>query len=373
MRVNRSRQLLSVVVPCYNEAAVVRETHRRLTTTLAELPDLAVEIVYVDDGSSDGTRDILCDLQRADEHVRVVSFSRNFGHQVAVTAGIDHAVGDAVVLIDADLQDPPEVILSMVQRWREGFHVAYGVRTDREGETAFKQATAKGFYRVLNQLSDTNIPLDTGDFRLMDRSVVDALRAMPERDRFVRGMVSWVGFRQVAVPYRRAARLAGESKYPLFKMLRFALDGIVSFSVSPLRAVTYLGFGVSALAVAGIVYALIARLFTSNWVTGWTAIFISILFLGGVQLVSVGIIGEYVGRIYGEAKRRPLYLVHDRLGFDGRAAEDDIAVELPVHREHPVGRHVHIERPATPAEPRHPFDGDGPDAGGWRGRQLGGR
>lgn len=350
-------QLLSVVIPCYNEEPVVRETHRRMTAALARLENLEFEIIYVNDGSSDATRDILRELQASDEHVRVVGFSRNFGHQLAVTAGLEHAAGDAVVLIDADLQDPPEIIVTMVERWREGYHVAYGVRTDREGETAFKRATATGFYRVLNRLSDTPIPLDTGDFRLMDRSVVDALRAMPERDRFVRGMVSWVGFRQVAVPYRRAARLAGESKYPLLKMLRFALDGIVSFSVSPLRAVTYLGFGVSALALAGIVYALAARVFTANWVTGWTAIFISILFLGGVQLISVGIIGEYVGRIYGEAKRRPLYLVRDRLGFggarDGRhRAERELEVEVPIVRDRAVTRRVPLRQPLVPNDRR---------------------
>ncbi|MDQ3522375.1 MAG: glycosyltransferase family 2 protein, partial [Gemmatimonadota bacterium] len=243
------KKLLSVVVPCYNEEAVIEETHQRLTEVLRRLDDLEYELIYVDDGSRDRTAAVLEQLHAADESVRVLRFSRNFGHQMAVTAGVEHAMGNAVVLIDADLQDPPEVIPRMVERWREGYHVAYGVRTDRDGETAFKLATAKGFYRVMNRLSETSIPLDTGDFRLMDRKVVQALQAMPERDRFVRGMVSWVGFRQVAVPYRRAPRLAGESKYPLFRMLRFALDGIASFSVAPLKLATWMGFVTSGLAL----------------------------------------------------------------------------------------------------------------------------
>jgi dolichol-phosphate mannosyltransferase len=254
-----------------------------------------------------------------DPHVRVLRFSRNFGHQVAVTAGIEHASGDATVLIDADLQDPPEVIATMVERWREGYDVAYGQRTDRPGETAFKRWTATAFYRLINRLAETNIPLDTGDFRLLDRKVVEALRSMPERDRFVRGMVSWAGFRQIAVPYARAERFAGESKYPLRKMLRFALDGIVSFSGAPLTVATYVGFASAALALLGICYALVLRLFTRIWVPGWTAIFIAILFIGGVQLISLGIMGEYISRIYGESKRRPLYLLQERLGFRPRA------------------------------------------------------
>jgi dolichol-phosphate mannosyltransferase len=251
-----------------------------------------------------------------DGRVRVVSFSRNFGHEAASTAGLRYARGQAVILIDSDLQDPPAVMEDMVARWREGYHVAYGVRTDREGETRFKLATAKAFYRLLNRMSETRIPLDTGDFRLMDRRVVDVLRAMPERDRFVRGMVAWAGFRQIAVPYSRAARFAGESKYPLLKMIRFALDGLTSFSRAPLRLATWMGFVVSAVALVAIIYALAMRLFTKDWVTGWTALFIAVLFIGGAQLLSLGIIGEYIGRIYGEAKRRPLYLVEDARGFE---------------------------------------------------------
>jgi glycosyltransferase involved in cell wall biosynthesis len=336
----RTTKLVSVVVPCFNEEAVLQETHRRLEAALGELAArerLDYELVYVDDGSRDRTPLLLQQLQVGDRRVRVVRFSRNFGHQIAVTAGVEHAAGDAVVLIDADLQDPPEVIGEMVRRWLEGYDVAYGVRTDRPGESAFKLATAKAFYRFINRLSETDIPLDVGDFRLMDRKVVDALAAMPERDRFVRGMVSWVGFRQVAVPYRRDPRLAGESKYPLLKMVRFALDGITSFSVQPLRVATWFGFAVSALAVVGIVYALGMRLFTNDWVTGWTAMMIAVLFMGGVQLLSLGIIGEYIGRIYGESKRRPLYLVAERHGFH-RAVREEPEFRLPVHHEPEVVR-----------------------------------
>lgn len=311
-----SGRLLTVVVPCYNEEAVIHETHRRLTRVLDELPDLDYEILYVNDGSRDRTGELLREYAEADRHVRLLQLSRNFGHQIAVTAGIEHATGDAVVIIDADLQDPPELIRDMVNRWREGYDVAYGVRTDREGESRFKLWTASVFYRLMSRLTETKIPLDTGDYRLMDRKVVAALAAMPERDRFVRGLVSWTGFRQVGVPYRRAARFAGTSKYPLAKMLRFAMDGIASFSVKPLTATTYVGFAVAGLAVLGIVYALVLRFFTDIHVPGWTALFIAVLFLGGVQLISLGIMGEYVGRIYGEAKRRPLYFLQERVGFD---------------------------------------------------------
>lgn len=317
--------LISVVVPCYNEEAVIAATHHRLVEVFAsQLQEYELEVLYVNDGSRDATLSLLRTLQMQDVRVRVVSFSRNFGHQVAVTAGLDHARGDAVVLIDADLQDPPEIIVEMVARWRDGCDVAYGVRTNREGESAFKLLTAKYFYRGINKLSSTPIPLDTGDFRLMDRKVVDALRAMPERDRFVRGMVGWVGFRQVAVPYRRAARFAGNTKYPLMKMVRFALDGVTSFSVAPLKLATWMGFASSLVALLGVVYAVVIRLFTSEWVSGWAALFVAVLFVGGVQLISLGIIGEYIGRIYGEVKRRPLYFVGERIGFDESPALADV-------------------------------------------------
>lgn len=311
----RDRQLLSVVVPCLNEQDGIRETNARLVAVLERLP-MPFEIIYVDDGSNDSTPDILRELQLYDSRLRVVRFSRNFGHQIAITAGVEHAAGDAVVVIDGDLQDPPEVILGFVDKWQQGYDVVYGVRTEREGESAFKLWTAKYFYRFISKLSDTEIPLDTGDFRLMDRRVVDALLEMPERDRFVRGMVSWIGYSQIAVPYRRAPRVAGSTKFSLFKMMRFATDGIVSFSIVPLRLATWVGFVASGIAILGIVIAVLERLFGAvGLVKGWASLVIAVLFLGGVQLICMGIIGEYVGRIYGESKRRPLYVVRDRMGF----------------------------------------------------------
>jgi glycosyltransferase involved in cell wall biosynthesis len=308
--------LLSVVIPCMNEEQVLRETNHRLLTVL-EKAAVNFEIVYVDDGSTDSTPDVLRQLQTQDARLRVVRFSRNFGHQIAITAGLEHASGDAVVILDADLQDPPEVILEFLAKWLDGYDVVYGVRTERDGETIFKLWTAKFFYRFISRLSDTHIPVDTGDFRLMDRRVVDSLLSMPERDRFVRGMVTWLGFSQIAVPYRRAPRAAGSTKFSLFKMLRFALDGIFSFSILPLRLATWTGFAASALAILGIIIVLLDKyLAVPGMVKGWSSTVIAVLFIGGVQLICLGIIGEYVGRIYGETKRRPLYVVRERMGFE---------------------------------------------------------
>jgi dolichol-phosphate mannosyltransferase len=307
--------LISVIVPCYNEEQVIVETNRQLVATLEKLEPVAFEIVYVDDGSGDKTAAILREIQAADKHIRVVRLSRNFGHQLAVSAGLEHAAGDAVVIIDADLQDPPEVIPEMIERWRDGYHVVYGLRGQRRGETTFKLWTAKAFYRVINRISEIEIPLDVGDFRLLDRKVVEVLLAMPERDRFLRGMVSWIGFRQVGVLYDRAPRRAGQSKYPLVKMLRFAVDSVISFSFAPLRLAIWGGFIALGASFAGIVYALAIRLYTTDWVKGWASIFTAVLFLGGVQLITLGIVGEYVGRIYAEVKLRPLFVVSERLGF----------------------------------------------------------
>jgi glycosyltransferase involved in cell wall biosynthesis len=316
-----SRKLLSVVIPCYNEEEVIDETIKRLKLFCDKLDNLDVELIFVDDGSRDKTRDLIKDYAGHDTRIKLIGFARNFGHQIAVTAGIDAASGDAVVLIDADLQDPPEVVHEMIAKWREGYDVVYGTRTERPGESRFKLATARAFYRLLNRLSNVPIPLDTGDFRLMSRNVVDTLRAMPERDRFVRGMVSWVGFKQTALPYKRAVRFAGESKYPLRKMLRFATDGILSFSTKPLQVSIGMGMFSAMLALVGIIYALWLRLFTNIWVEGWTALMIAVLFLGGVQLISVGILGEYIGRIYNEVKHRPLYVVQEFTGFNGADPE----------------------------------------------------
>jgi dolichol-phosphate mannosyltransferase len=306
---------LSVVVPCYNEEDVIRQTHGRLSEVLKRT-GLAYEIIYVNDGSRDRTLEILRTLQAGDERIRVISFSRNFGHQLAVTAGIDSTAGDAVVLIDADLQDPPEVIPEMLDKWREGYQVVYGMRQSRAGESQFKLVTSKLFYDLINRISDVEIPRETGDFRLMDRRAVEVLKKMPERDRFLRGMVSWVGFKQIALPYSRHERAAGYTKYPLRKMILFATDGIVSFSLLPLRMSILVGFLAVGISVLGIVYAFVVRLFTGVWVTGWSSLFIGILFMGGMTLSCLGIIGEYVGRIYREVKRRPLYVVDEMLGFD---------------------------------------------------------
>lgn len=307
--------LISIVIPCYNEEESIAETYRRLGSLAENRPDDRFEFVYVDDGSRDRTLELLRNFAILDDRVRVVSFARNFGHQLAVTAGIDHASGDAVVLIDADLQDPPEVVEEMIDRWKEGYEVVYGVRTDRPGESRFKLLTAHAFYRILNWLSDTPIPLDTGDFRLMDRAVADVLRNMPERDRFIRGLVSWIGFKQLALPYRRAERFAGSTKYPLRKMIRFASDGMISFSVKPLKLAIMVGVSSAALACASILWVLAARLMTSSWVVpGWTATIIAILFLGGMQLLCTGILGEYIGRIYMQSKGRPLYIVSEVIG-----------------------------------------------------------
>jgi polyisoprenyl-phosphate glycosyltransferase len=316
---DEARPLLSVVVPCANEEAVLRETNLRLTAALEKI-SAKFEVIYVDDGSTDSTPHLLREMQLHDERIRAIRFSRNFGHQIAITAGLEHARGDAVVIIDADLQDPPEVIAEFFQKWLDGYDVVYGVRTERAGETAFKRWTAKLFYRLIGRLSDTSIPLDTGDFRLMDRTVVEALVAMPERDRFVRGMVSWLGFSQIAVPYRRAPRVAGATHFSFLKMIRFATDGIVSFSIVPLRLATWIGFAASGIALVEIGIAVYDRFFAAGLVRGWASTVIAVWFVGGVQLICMGIIGEYVGRIYGESKRRPLYVVRERIGFEAKDA-----------------------------------------------------
>jgi polyisoprenyl-phosphate glycosyltransferase len=313
---------ISVVVPCFNEDVVLPETARRLTASLEGI-GRAFEIVYVDDGSKDNTGRVLADLHARDPRIRVVRLSRNFGHQIAISAGLEYARGAAVVLIDADLQDPPEVIAEMVALWRQGHDVVYGTRRNRDGETAFKTLTAKWFYRFINRLSDVAIPLDSGDFRLLDRKVVDAVLAMPERDRFVRGMVSWVGFRQVSVSYDRAPRHAGDSKYTLFRMARFAADGILSFSIAPLRIATVLGVFAFAAAFLGGLAAVGFGLAGGRWIAPWAWVLLVVLLLGGAQLLCLGIFGEYLGRTYSENKRRPLYFVRETLGFDEPLARSE--------------------------------------------------
>lgn len=311
----KADQKISIIVPCFNESKVIKETHNRLVSIL-DANSICHEIIYVDDGSKDNTVLVIEDILKTSQNIKLICLSRNFGHQAAVTAGLDFCTGDATVIIDADLQDPPELIPEMIQLWQQGYDVIYGLRIDRQGESFFKKFTAKLFYRIINLLSEVKIPLDTGDFRLIDRCVVQALQQMPERDRFLRGLVSWVGFKQVALPYSRQARFAGESKYPFLKMIRFAADGILSFSLVPLRLAIWLGSISVVLALAGIIYAFVIRLMTSDWVPGWTMLFITLLFFTGIQLIILGIIGEYVGRIYFESKRRPLYLTRKLCGFE---------------------------------------------------------
>ncbi|MES2617689.1 MAG: glycosyltransferase family 2 protein [Bacteroidota bacterium] len=311
-------KLISIVVPCYNENEVFAETYKRLTETFAQLDPAKYqyELIFVNDGSKDNTLELIKDAIKKDSRVKGLNFSRNFGHQIAITAGLDNCKGDAAVVIDADLQDPPHVILEMVQKWEEGYDVIFGKRVERAGESAFKLLTAKWFYRFINRLSDVDIPLDTGDFRLMDRNALDQFLSMRESYRFVRGMVAWIGFNQTFVEYDRESRFAGTTKYPLKKMLRLASDAILSFSNTPLKVATFVGFITSMIAFGGIMYALYMRIFTNNYVEGWTLLMISILLIGGIILLVLGIIGEYVGRIYGEIKKRPLYIIRDKMGFD---------------------------------------------------------
>jgi polyisoprenyl-phosphate glycosyltransferase len=310
---------LSVVLPCYNEEEVLEATHTRLTKVLSAMAG-DYELVFVNDGSSDRTGEILDGFAAKDHHVRVIHFSRNFGQQFAVTAGFDYASGDCILLMDTDLQDPPELIPDMFSLWQQGHDIVYGQRTNRDGETRVKKMTSQWFYRTLNALSDVNMPLDTGDFRLVDRSAADAFISMREPDRFVRGMVSWVGFDQKALGYRRAARAAGTTKWNYAKLSLLAADGIMSFSLAPLRLVLVMGFTIVGIAILGGLFAVFNRLFTDNWVSGWTGLFFAIMFMGGVQLTVLGVIGEYVGRIYMAAKQRPLYIVRRKVGFDDGVA-----------------------------------------------------
>lgn len=300
----------SIIAPIFNELENIPELYRRVKEVMDSTGE-PWELILVDDGSSDGSTQAIRDLAKENECVRPVIFARNFGHQVAVTAGLDYARGDAVVIIDADLQDPPELILDLAKKWKEGYEVVYAVRAEREGESWFKLWTASLFYRIIYRITDVKIPLDTGDFRLMDRSVVKVMNGMRERHRFLRGMSSWVGFKQVGVEYRRAARKAGETKYPFRKMFRLALNAITSFSYFPLQVATFFGFASAGIAIIAIPFVVYMRITGSQAFFGQASTLIAVLFLGGVQLISLGILGEYVGRLYDEAKGRPLYIVRE--------------------------------------------------------------
>ncbi len=300
----------SIIVPIYNEACCLHELYRRI----AEVMDKSGgswELVLINDGSLDESPEIIRELATRDPRVRPVIFARNFGHQIAVTAGLDYSRGDAVVIIDADLQDPPEVILDLIEKWRAGYEVVYAVRAEREGETFFKKLTASLFYRIIYRITDVKIPMDTGDFRLMDRKVVNVLNTMREHHRFLRGMAAWVGFRQTGVYYKRAARFAGETKYPLRKMLKLALTAITGFSYLPLQMATFLGFVSAGLAILAIPVVAILRAVYTQAFFGQASTLVAVLFFGGVQLICLGILGEYIGRIYDETKGRPLYIVSE--------------------------------------------------------------
>lgn len=301
---------LSVVVPCYNEEAVLEETHRRLSDACAAVVGGDYEIIYVDDGSADATWSMLSALSARDGNVVAVSLSRNFGHQLALSAGLSLARGQRILMIDADLQDPPELLGAMMARMDAGADVVYGQRTQREGETAFKTGSASVFYRFLNRLTDIDIPENVGDFRLVNRAVLDALLAMPEQHRFVRGLVAWLGFRQEALPYVRHARFAGETKYPLRRMLRLAADAITGFSIRPLRMSILFAIFAFAIATAVAVYAIVAWL-TGSAVRGWTSLTLVVSLFSGVQLLCLGIMGEYLGRMFMELKRRPLFVIRE--------------------------------------------------------------
>jgi polyisoprenyl-phosphate glycosyltransferase len=323
------RDMLSVVVPVFNETDVIPHFYQRITK-VGESLDMAYEVIFVDDGSKDGSFEKLAAIAQFDSRIRVLRFSRNFGHQVAITAGVDHALGDCIAVIDSDLQDPPEVIARMVDKWREGYDVVYGVRAKRAGETRFKLWTASIFYRMMRSVTNVEIPVDVGDFRLMSRRATDQLRNLRETDRFVRGLVSWIGFRQTGIEYEREARFAGETKYPFKKMLKFALDGITSFSTLPLKLATWMGYCASAFAFLYLFTVFIQKFVFHITVQGWATIMVAVLFLGGVQLICLGIAGEYIGRIFNEIKRRPIYIIQESLG-----ATDTLSPSVPA-RERPL-------------------------------------
>lgn len=307
----------SIIAPIWNEVQTIPEFYRRVTEAMDESGE-PWELILVDDGSTDGSTDLIRKFANQDQRVKPLIFARNFGHQIAISAGWDYACGQAVIVIDSDLQDPPEVIPDLISKWREGYEVVYAVRAEREGESWFKLFTASLFYRLIYRITDVDIPFDTGDFRLLDRKVVDVLKTMRERHRFPRGMAAWVGFRQIGVPYTRAARFAGETKYPFKKMFRLAINAITGFSYFPLQVATFLGFISASISILAIPVVVAMRLAGSQAFFGQATTLIAVLFLGGVQLISLGILGEYVGRLYDEAKGRPLYIVREAPSDQGK-------------------------------------------------------
>ncbi|MBR3163296.1 MAG: glycosyltransferase [Clostridia bacterium] len=307
---------VSVVIPMYYEEKVVQECYKRVKENLVKIENYENEIIFINDGSKDKTLEILENIAKQDSNVKIISFSRNFGHQAAVTAGLQYVTGDAIVIIDADLQDPPELIPEMIKLWEDGNEVIYGKRKSREGESAFKLFTAKMFYKTLNALSDVEIPKDTGDFRLVDRKVVDTINSMPEHNKFLRGLFSWVGYKQIPFEYERKERFAGETKYPLKKMLKLAADGIISFSTKPLKILGLLGMFAIIVSVLLLIYAILSYILKLNHLSaGWTSIMVAITFFAGVQLTSIWIISEYIGRIYDETKQRPQFIIDKKINL----------------------------------------------------------
>jgi glycosyltransferase involved in cell wall biosynthesis len=328
-----TKRLISLIVPVFNEEQVIGTFYDRASRALAALVGFEYELIFIDDGSHDSSYRQLVKFAQQDTGVRVIKFSRNFGHQIAITAGIDHARGDCIVVIDADLQDPPEVIQSMIDKWDEGFDVVYGVRDEREGESAMKLFTASMFYKLLGSVAKIQIPRNVGDFRLMSRRAVDELKQLREKDRFVRGLVSWIGFKQTGVKYHRDKRYAGETKYPYRKMIKFAMDGIASFSTTPLRLATWLGYGTSVLAFLYLLSVFIQK-FLGITVQGFATIMVAMMFLGGVQLICLGILGEYLGRIFNEVKPRPMYIVEELVtGKEVADAENVLKMERSTSRK----------------------------------------
>ncbi len=305
---------ISVVIPMYYEEKVAKECYKRVSSCLNKIENYENEIIFVNDGSKDKTLEILEEIAKKNKNVKIISFSRNFGHQAAVTAGLKYVTGDAIVIMDADLQDPPELIPEMIKLWEDGNEVIYGKRKSREGESAFKLLTAKMFYKALNSLSDVEIPKDTGDFRLVDKKVVQTINEMPEHNKFLRGLFSWVGYKQIAYEYERKERFAGETKYPLSKMLKLASDGIISFSKKPLKIMGTIGIFSIVISILILIYTIVSYIFKLNHLSaGWTSIMITVTFFSGVQLLSMWILSEYVGRIYDESKNRPQYIIDKKI------------------------------------------------------------
>lgn len=305
----------SIIVPLFNEELVLGESYKRIKEVMDKSQE-NYELIFINDGSRDQTESIAKELCHKDNNVKLINFSRNFGHQPAITAGMNEASGNAIIIIDADLQDPPAIMLKMIEKWKEGYDVVYGKRSKRAGETFFKKCSAKLYYRILSSITDVQIPVDVGDFRLIDRTVCDALNRLPEKNRYVRGLVSWVGFKQTFVEFEREERFLGETKYPIRKMIKLALDGITGFSNKPLKIASMLGYIVSGFGFIYLIIILFQRLFTDTTITGWTSIIALLLILNGVTLIMLGVLGEYIGRIYDEMKARPVYIIKEKIGFE---------------------------------------------------------